>query len=110
MAGCTTNLVAGDNILCTTLKSSTILRYLSAAITFAINASVINPCLDISGKQSKNTNDIITEVKRWETISDRREPITKKVIVFIVTKGTKLAKHNAHNIYIALNDWLMMGL
>ena len=32
------------------------------------------------------------------------------MIDFIVTKGTKLAKHNAHNTYIVLNNWLIMGL
>ena len=110
MACYTANLVAGDNILCTTLKSGTILRYLSAANALSLNASVMNPCLDISGKQSKHINDIITEVKRWETIPDRREPITKKMIDFIANKGAKLAKHSAHNIYTALNDWLIMGL
>ena len=59
MACYAADLVAGDNLLCMSLKAGTILRYLQAAAELSIPANVMNPCLDITGKQSKYIKDII---------------------------------------------------
>ena len=109
MACYTANLVSGENILCKTLKSGTISRYLSAASELSTLSNVINPCLDVTGKQSKHIKDIINEVKRWESIPDRREPVTNDIIDYIYKKGLKLKKTNPHNLYSALADWLILG-
>ena len=92
MACYTANLVSGENILCETLKSGTISRYLSAASELSTLSNVINPCLDVTGKQSKHIKDIINEVKRWESIPDRREPVTNDIIDYIFKKGLKLKR------------------
>ena len=110
MACYTANLVAGDNILSMTLKSGTISRYLCAAADMSIPANMMNPCLDLTGKQSRFIKDILHEVKRWETMPNRREPITKDIINYIVKKGEGLKRKNPHNIYTALGDWLILGL
>ena len=68
----------------------------------------MNPCLDIRGKKSKYIKDIINEVKRWESIPDRRELVTKDIIEYIYNKGMKLKKSNRDNLYIALADWLIL--
>ena len=109
MACYAANLVSGDNILCQTLKSGTIARYLSAAAELSTAANTINPCLDITGKQSRHIKDITNEVRRWEVIPDRREPVTKEIIIYIHGKGLKLRKNNANNLYSALADWLILG-
>ena len=80
MACYAADLVAGQNLLCMTLKAGTILRYLQAAAELSIPANMMNPCLDITGKQSKYIRDIITGVKRWESVPDRREPVTKDIV------------------------------
>ena len=80
MACYAADLVAGNNLLCMSLKAGTILRYLQAAAELSIPANVMNPCLDITGKQSKYIRDIITEVRRWESMPDRREPVTKEMV------------------------------
>ena len=64
MACYAADLVAGENLLCMTLKAGTILCYLQAAAELSIPANMMNPCLDITGKQPKYIRDIITEVKR----------------------------------------------
>ena len=110
MAYYAANLVAGDNIHCMTLKHGTILRYLHAAAELSLSANIPNPCLDITGKQSKYIKDILHEVKRWESVPDRREPLTKEIIKWVQNKGKKLNKTNKHNIYTALSDWLVLGL
>ena len=110
MACYTADLIAGENILCMTLKAGTILRYLSAAAELSIPANIMNPCVDVTGKQSKLIKDIIHEAKRWEHMPNRQEPITKELITYIANKGKKLKTINPHNLYSALSDWLILGL
>ena len=103
------NLVAGETLLCKTIRSGTILRYLSAAAELSVPANMMNPCLNIMGKQSSYINDIIHELRRWKSIPDRREPVTKEMIEYVIEKGTRLNKSNPDNIYSALADWLILG-
>ena len=62
------------------------------------------------GQLSSHIKDIINELKRWESIPKRREPVTKKMIEYIVNKGKSLNQENQHNIYTVLGDWLILGL
>ena len=109
MACYAADLVSGENLLCMTLKAGTILRYLQAAAELSTHDNIMNPCLDSTGKQSKHIKDIIHEVKRWESVPDRREPLTKNMIEYIYNKGIKLAKFKKDNLYMALADWLILG-
>ena len=109
MACYAADLVAGDNLLCMSLKAGTILRYLQAAAELSIPANVMNPCLDITGKQSKYIRDIITEVRRWESMPDRREPVTKEMVEHVFNKGLELSRSNPDNQYAAVADWLILG-
>ena len=62
------------------------------------------------GNVSKEIKDIINEHKRWESMPKRREPMTKEMICYIIDKGEKMKSTNPDNIYIALSDWLIVGL
>ena len=66
MACYTANLAAGETLLCKTIKSDTVLRYLSAAAELSVPAKMMNPCLNIMGNKSNYISDIIHELKRWE--------------------------------------------
>ena len=110
MACYTAYLASGQNLICKTIKAGTISRYLNAAAELSVSENMINPCLDTSGKQSKHIRNIITEVRRWEIIPNRREPITKEIISYITNKGKTLNRVNPNNIYSALSDWLILGL
>ena len=110
MACYAADLASGQTLLCKAIRSGTISRYLSAASDLSIKANIANPCLDILGKQSKYIKDILNEVKRWESIPNRREPITKDIIKYIIKKGNTLHKSNPDNLYSALADWLIIGL
>ena len=109
MACYTANLAAGETLLCKTIRSDTILRYLSAAAELSVPAKMMNPCLNIMGNQSNYISDIIHELKRWESMPNRREPITKEMVKYIIDKGKGLQKTNPDNIYSALGDWLVLG-
>ena len=110
MACYTAYLATGETLLCRSIKSSTILRYLSAAAELSIPAKMMNPCLDIMGNFSNNIKDIINELKRWESIPNRKEPVTKEMISYVINKGKEMENTNPDNIYMALGDWLVLGL
>ena len=95
--------------MCTTIKSGTIKRYLAAAAEVSIPAKMMNPCLDIMGNQSTYIKSILTEIKRWEKVPNRKEPVTKDMINYVISKGKTLYKNNPNNIYSVLSDWLVLG-
>ena len=103
MACYTAHLASGHTLLCKTIRSGTITKYLNAAAELSIPAKMINPTLDIHGKQSHFIKDIIKELKRWETVPNRKEPLTKEMVEYIVNKGNK-DKENPDNIYSALGN------
>ena len=110
MACYTAHLSLGHTLLCKTIKSGTIVKYLNAAAELSISAKMVNPCLDIMGKQYEGIKTVLRELKRWEKMPNRREPITKSMIEYIIDKGKSLYKENNNNIYISLSDWLIIGL
>ena len=108
MACYTVSLATGNTLMCKTIASGTLKRYLGAAAELSRPANMMNPCLDIMGKQSRYISDIIKELKRWESIPNRREPVTKEMIEYIIAKG-KLNKKNPDNLYSAFGDWLVLN-
>ena len=63
MACYTAHLGTGETLLCKSIKSSTILRYLSDAAELSIPAKMMNLWLDIMGNFSSHIKDIINELK-----------------------------------------------
>ena len=98
MACYTAHLSLGHTLLCKTIKSGTIVKYLSAAADLSTSAKMVNPCLDIMGNQFNEIKTVLRELKRWEKMPNRREPITKSMIEYIINKGKTLYKDNHNNI------------
>ena len=71
---------------------------------------MMNPCLNNMGKECDYSMGNISESRRWEYIPDRREPLAKEMVEYIIDKGKQLSKSNSDNIYSALGDWLILGL
>ena len=80
-------LILGETLLCRSIKSGTISRYLSAAADLSVPAKMMNPCLDIMGKQSRYIKDIIKEQKRWEKMPNRQTTI-------VGYRRTDILQHN----------------
>ena len=109
MACYTAHLDSGATLLCETIKSGTIKRYLSAAAELSVPAQMMNPTLNLMGKTSVFITDILQKAQRWESMPNRREPITKDIVEYIINKGEKLKKNNVDNLYSAMADWLILG-
>ena len=68
---------------------------------------MMNPTIDIMGKQAQLIKDLLHESKRWESMSNRREPVTKDMVGYLIDKGTQRYQDNR----IAVTaDWLILGL
>ena len=107
MACYVANLAAGNTLLCKSIKSGTISKYLSAAADLSKPAQMMNPTIDIMGKQSQLITDLIHECKRWESMPNRREPVTKDMVNYLIDKGA--SKHSDNHV-AATADWLILGL
>ena len=99
MACYTAHLATGHTLLCKSIRSGTISRYLNAAAELSTHAKMMNPCLDIMGNVSKEIKDILNELKRWESMPKRREPMTKEMILYVINKGEK-KESTSQTIYI----------
>ena len=108
MACYVAHLASGQTLLCRSIKTCTIRKYLKAASDLSIPFQMMNPTVDIQAKESKFIKDIMHEAHRWESMPKRREPITKDMVSFIRTKGSSLSLQD--NIYTVMSDWLTLGL
>ena len=95
------HLAAGNTLLCKSIKSGTIFKYLSSAAELSKPAQIMKPTIDIMGNQSHLIKYLIHECKRWESIPNRREPVTKAMIFYLIDKGTD---KYPHNLVVALAD------
>ena len=71
MAYYTDNLVAGEILMCKTIRSGTVKPYLSVAAELSRPVSMMNPYLDIMGNQSRYISDIIKRIKK---VGNRNQP------------------------------------
>lgn len=115
------DLALGYTIKCITIKSKTISEYLKVAADFVEHArrrSLIGTRLDqinwydpridlTTGKTSSDISAIISEVKRWESMPNRREPLTADMVRWLATQTSSDAPHSYK---AALHDWFTVGL
>ena len=62
------DLAAGENLVCKIIKAKTIKKCLVAAAELLIHSQMMNPTLNLMGKESKFISDVLHELKRWEKI------------------------------------------
>ena len=88
MAYYTVHLASGQTLLCHATKAQIVKKYLKAVTDLSIPFQMMNPTLNLLGTQYKYSGDILHEASRWESISGRREPITKDMVIYILDKGS----------------------
>jgi len=117
----TIDLAMGHTLLCMSIKSETIKIYIKVAadhisesrrraLTGLPNESFqwIDPRLDITtGKLSKRITSITDEVRRWEKIANRREPVTTRMITYGALKCDPLKPFCIDNV---MYDWTVIGI
>ena len=57
------DLAAGETLVCKTIKAKTINKCLAAAAGLSIHSQMMNPTLNLMGKESKFISDVLHELK-----------------------------------------------
>ena len=100
------SLAQGDTILGITIKSNTMECYLRAAALLSTNARLLDPRLDIFGKTAEPIKRVLREQKRWETVPNRRHPVTTSMVRLM----HKIAlRSDPDSLQAALFDWNVLG-
>ena len=108
MACYTAHLASGQTLLCRTIMTLTIKKYLKAATDLSIPFQMINPVLNLLGNQSKYIGYILHEATRWESMPGRRELLTKYMVIYVLDKGSTMSP--VDNLYTVKGDWLTPGI
>ena len=74
------DLANNNTILCRAIKSNTIKGYLCAAASFSTAVQRLDPQLDIYGRRSIYVSKILSEVKCWESMPNRRETVSDDML------------------------------
>ena len=72
------------------ISVSTILKYVSTASALSFPFQVMNSLVNIYGKKSQLIKDIKHEAKRWESMPNRRKPLTMDMVKFLIKKSAAL--------------------
>lgn len=110
----------GHTLLCKTIKSDTIKGYLKAAANYITAARKLLPNNDTSrplwldprldmalGTTAEDISNVTNEVKRWEMMPNRREPLTVDMIQHAALDRNDSTPHDIKN---AMYDWCTIGI
>ena len=100
------NLAQGATLLCMSIKTNIINRYLYTAVKLSTAAHQMDPRLDIYRKKSEYIKKVLREQKCWEDISNRREPVTSDMIEEIRETCNNL---DSDSLESYLLDWNILG-
>lgn len=112
-------LALGHTLHCKTIKSGTITNYLRAAASHVTQArrrmpnpsnklQWQDPRIDMTtGKIDKQITAVVDEVKRWESMPERREPLTVDMILYQKLQCRADAPHSEDAV---MYDWEVFGI
>ena len=100
------SLAQGNTIKCMSIKESTAKRYMSAACDFSKRLHFPDPSLDQRGARAAPINRILHEMKRWDSMPNRKEPITPAIVD---TMRSFAPSDNPDHLHSALLDWNILG-
>ena len=106
-------LLAGNTLKGTSISATTLKLYLNAAgankifLSKSRNYNDYNSQLALTSGYPPMTNNIVKEHFRWMKVPNRREPVTKNMIQFWITKNLLIAHEDS--LEAALTDWMIVG-
>ena len=103
----TVSLTQGQTLLCKSIRSSTVRRYINAISKFYADNDHQDPTKDANGKPAHQIQMVIQEQRRWETVPNRREPVTWEMVAHQQRLASPLP---STSLDAALADWLVVGL
>ena len=108
------SLSNSETLLCRSIRTSTMRKYLDALSDLFVKANFQDPQKNLYGEKSPYIEAILKEHLRWETVPNRREPLTYKMVDFAYNEvlSNLVANHEyvPDNIYESITDWLILGM
>ena len=105
-ASYTVYLSNGATIKDIPIKLTTIKAYLAALAKVSAKALLISPTVTEFGNLSPQVDKILKEHKRWESMPNRRDPITKSMILHWGGKSSTL---HPDSFLSSFYDWMVIG-
>jgi hypothetical protein len=97
----------GNTILCKQIRTETVKEYIKEAVKHFTSQGQPDPTLNITGYRAPIIQGILNESERWESVANRREPLTWPMVDHIrsLTKSK-----SADSLDHAMADWLTVGM
>ena len=107
MASYAIYLLAGQNLVCRTIKSGTVKQYLSAVTKLFTSMDVMDPCLDKYVHTNRFLKAVYKEATHWESMPNRAEPLTMDMVQFFITQAKSASFTSSDS---AIANWAILGL
>eukprot|EP00957_Ditylum_brightwellii_P024958 1887175-Ditylum_brightwellii.AAC.1 len=91
-------LAIDNTLLSQSIKSNTIRLYLEAVAMLSELRCLMNPLVSLSGSKSSWIEAITQEQCRWESMTNRKEPVTVEMVMQVC----KMAKNEYEDSFIAV--------
>ena len=89
------------------ILSSTIDMYLAAAARLSAPFEKLDPCKNAFGQKSNFIKAVLKEHKRWESMPNRRDPLTPKMIKL---QQDRYSNDHCDSLNLSLLDWFILGI
>jgi hypothetical protein len=103
----TLKLCTGSNLKSKTIKVSTVRRYLGAVTKYFKAQGQPDPLADASGHRSSRIDGILRECHRWESLTDKREPLTWEMVCY---QQAKARAQHPDSLDAIMADWFLVGM
>ena len=110
MACYASSLTSNETIFCKTIKASTVSHYLTDAAKLSILNKLPDPTKNGFNQMSPFIQNILKEHKRWESIPNRREPLTYLMVQHAALEASKNLPVSQDSLGHALYDWFVLGM
>ena len=109
MACYTVSLTSNETVYCRTIKSATVNLYVSDATKLAVLNNKPDPSKNQLNQKSTYITNVINEHKRWESMPNRREPLTYTMVdhlYYMAYTVTSPSQNDCSD--AALADWFIL--
>ena len=114
MACYTASLTDSETLLCKSIRTNTVKKYLDAVSELFFMVNMYDPTKNLQGVRSTYIEAVLKEHLRWEVIPNRREPLTYLMVDHayneVLQRMLTNEKFAMDSLEECLCDWLILGM
>ena len=110
MACYTVSLTSNETVYCKTIKAATVTLYVSDVAKLATLCNKPDPSKNQLNQRSIYITNVINEHKRWESMPNRRESLTYRMVDYLFTMVHNGSSPKLDDSSATLADWLILGM